>query len=54
MSEMGKRAQLALEWTHERTWEDVPAPLRTELRAVLRELLRRAARTDGAGGAHDQ
>jgi len=48
-------AQKALEWTEELRWDDVPAPLRSEVRAVLRELLRRAARGDGsAEHSHDE
>jgi hypothetical protein len=49
------RAQLVLEWTDELRWGDVPAPLREQVRAVLLELLRRAARADGgAESGHDQ
>ncbi len=49
------RAQLALEWTDELRWDDVPAPLRGEVRAVLRDLLRGAARDDGSvESGHDE
>jgi hypothetical protein len=51
------RAQLALEWTDELRWDEVPAPLRGEVRAgaVLRDLLRRAARDDSsAESGHDE
>lgn len=50
-----RRAQLALEWTDELRWDDVPSALRVQLRAVLRELLQRAARLAAeAEGGHDQ
>jgi hypothetical protein len=49
------RTQLALGWTDELRWDDVPASLRAQLLAVLGEVLRRAARPDrDAEGEHDQ
>jgi hypothetical protein len=45
----GANRALPLEWTEGLRWDDVAAPLRAEVRDVLRELLRRAAR--GAGEA---
>jgi hypothetical protein len=50
-----RRAQLALEWTDEIRWDDVPSALRAQLRAVLRELLQRAARLGPElEGGHDE
>jgi hypothetical protein len=44
-----------LKWTDELEWDDVPAPLRSEVRAVLRDLLRRVARDESrAESGHDE
>ena len=43
MRETSGRNQLALRWTDELRWDQLPASLRTELREVLRSILQRAA-----------
>lgn len=49
------RPQLALEWTDELRWADLPAVVQAELGEVLRRLLRRVARADAREeGGHDE
>jgi hypothetical protein len=50
MRETSGRGQLALRWTDELRWDQLPASMRTELREVLRTLLQRAA-ANGEGHA---
>lgn len=50
-----RETPLALEWTVALRWSDLPAKLRDELRAQLRELLAQVARAEGAhAGGHDE
>jgi len=46
MRETSGRSQLALRWTDELRWDQLPASMRTELREVLRTLLQHAASGD--------
>lgn len=43
MRETSGRSQLALRWTDELRWDQLPASMQTELREVLRALLQCAA-----------
>ena len=50
-----RRGQLALEWRGAVHWNELPMAARAELRALLRELLWRAAHGDAqAEGAPDE
>jgi len=51
-----RATQLDLEWTAPLRWSDLPAQLRDELRAQLRELLEQVARAAGAqeGGPDEE
>jgi hypothetical protein len=56
MREIREGDQLALGWTDELRWDQLPVAMQAELRAVLRALLQRAGRTSDAQGeaAHDE
>lgn len=50
-----KRGQLHLRWSDELRWDEVAPSLRAEVRALLRDLLRRASRGDSETEVgHDQ
>jgi hypothetical protein len=49
------RPQLALEWTDELRWADLPPAVQAELGQVLRRLLRGVVRADAhEEGGHDE
>lgn len=55
MRETSGRGQLALQWTDELRWDQLPASMQTELREILRALLQRAGTGDGRVEAgHDE
>ena len=53
MRETSGRGQLALRWSDELRWDQLPASTRAELGEVLRALLQRAATRDGQAEAGD-
>jgi hypothetical protein len=53
MRETSRRGQLALWWTDELRWDQLPASTRAELGKVLRALLQCAATSGGQAEAGD-
>ena len=53
MRETNDGGQLALPWTDELRWDQLPAAMQTELREVLRALLQRAGTDDGPAETGD-
>jgi hypothetical protein len=53
MRETRERGQLALRWTDELRWDQLPTSTRAELREILRALLERVATSDGQAEAGD-
>ena len=53
MRKRSDRGQLALQWTDELRWDQLPASMQTELREVLRAALQRVATGGGRAEAGD-